>query len=276
MERVIELMAGRKLEEFFPRVPHQPGEVLLELDDLAGAALPTRASLKLRRGEIFGIAGLVGAGRTELLRALFALDPVRRGQVRMAGVPLPARNPRQRLNQGIGLVSEDRKEEGLALGLPLATNLTLSRLGPVAPGGVIRRGLQEAAARRWMERLAIRARGPWQRAGELSGGNQQKVAIARLLHHDVDVLLCDEPTRGIDVGAKVEVYRALGELAAAGKAMIVVSSYLPELFGICDTIAVMHRGVLGPARPVEEWTETAVLDEATRGAVGEAAPTRHD
>ena len=266
MERVIELMAGRKLEEFFPQVPHEPGELLLELDSLAGEPLPERASLKLRRGEIFGIAGLVGAGRTELLRALFALDPVRAGEVRMGGVSLARGCPRQRLNQGIGLVSEDRKEEGLALGLPIATNLTLSRLGPVAPGGVIRRGLQEVAARRWMERLAIRARDPWQSAGELSGGNQQKVAIARLLHHDVDVLLCDEPTRGIDVGAKVEVYRALGELAAAGKAVIVVSSYLPELFGVCDTLAVMHRGRLGPARPVGEWTEHAGLDEATRGA----------
>ncbi len=271
MDRVIALMAGRELDEFFPRVAREPGELLLELDGLGGAPLPEHASLRLRRGEILGIAGLVGAGRTELLRALFALDPVRRGEVRMAGLARPARGPRERLAQGIGLVSEDRKEEGLALGLPVATNLTLSRLAPVAPGGVVRRGLQEAASRRWMERLGVRARDPWQPVGELSGGNQQKVAIARLLHHEVDVLLCDEPTRGIDVGAKVEVYRALGELAAAGKAVIVVSSYLPELFGICDTLAVMHRGRLGPARPVGDWTEHAVLDEATRGAAPPAA-----
>ncbi|RMH03124.1 MAG: sugar ABC transporter ATP-binding protein, partial [Planctomycetota bacterium] len=262
LERIVELMAGRRLEEFFPRVPHEPGEVLLEVRGLAGVPLPRSVSLELRRGEILGIAGLVGAGRTEFLRALFALEPVRAGEVRIGGLPAPARGPRRRLAQGMGLLSEDRKEEGLALGLSLAHNLTLSRLGPVAPGGVLRPRLQAAAARRWMERLGIRAAGPEQPVGDLSGGNQQKVALARLLHHDVDILLCDEPTRGIDVGAKTEVYRVLGELAAAGKAVLVVSSYLPELFGVCDRIAVMHRGVLGPARPTAEWTEAAVLDAA--------------
>ncbi len=265
MARMIELMAGRRLDELFPRVPHEPGEVVLELDQLAGERLPRQASLALRRGEILGIFGLVGAGRTEMLRAVFALDPVRRGEVRVASVTSPGRSPRARLAQGLGLLSEDRKAEGLALGLSVTENTTLSRLAPFARLGWIRRSEQAKATRRWIERLSIRCREVSQPVGELSGGNQQKVALARLLHHDVDVLLLDEPTRGIDVGAKVEVYRLMGELAAQGKALLFVSSYLPELLGVCDRVAVMHRGELGPARPAGERGEHEILDEAARG-----------
>ena len=271
LEELVALMAGRSLEEFFPEVPHEAGEVILELDALSGERLPKEASLSLRRGEIMGIAGLVGAGRTELLRALFALEPVSSGQVKIKGAVSPARSPRERLDQGVGLLSEDRKGEGLALDLDLATNATLSRMDPFSPRGWIQEREQRAAAQRWIDRLGIRCTGPEQRVGDLSGGNQQKAALARLLHHDVDVLLLDEPTRGVDVGAKVEVYRVIGELAAAGKAILVVSSYLPELFGICDRIAVMHRGVLGPSRAVDEWTEEEVMSEATRGVQGEVA-----
>ena len=271
LEELVALMAGRSLDEFFPEVPHEAGEVILELDALSGERLPKEASLSLRRGEIMGIAGLVGAGRTELLRALFALEPVSSGQVKIKGGVSPARSPRERLDQGVGLLSEDRKGEGLALDLDLATNATLSHMDPFSSRGWIREREQRDAAQRWIERLAIRCTGPEQRVGDLSGGNQQKAALARLLHHDVDVLLLDEPTRGVDVGAKVEVYRAIGELAAAGKAILVVSSYLPELFGICDRIAVMHRGVLGPSRAVDEWTEEEVMSEATRGVQGEVA-----
>lgn len=266
LDEIVSLMVGRSLDEFFPVVPHEPGEVLLELVGLAGEELPKEASLGLRRGEVLGIAGLVGAGRTELLRAVFALEPVRSGEVRLGGVAAPARSPRERLDQGIGLLSEDRKGEGLALDLDLATNVTLSHMAPFAPLGWIRSGARAAAVGTWIERLGIRCTGAEQRMGDLSGGNQQKAALARLLHHDVDVLLLDEPTRGVDVGSKIEVYRAIGELAAAGKAVLVVSSYLPELFGICDRICVMHRGVLGAARSVSEWTEEEVMSEATRGA----------
>lgn len=271
LDDIVALMAGRSLEEFFPEVPHEPGEMILELDALAGELLPKEASLSLRRGEVLGIAGLVGAGRTELLRALFALAPVRSGEVKINGAPSTARTPRERLDQGVGLLSEDRKGEGLALDLDLATNATLSHMAPFSPRGWIQAGERAAAVERWIDRLGIRCTGPDQRTGDLSGGNQQKAALARLLHHDVDVLLLDEPTRGVDVGAKVEVYRVIGELAAAGKAVLVVSSYLPELFGICDSLCVMHRGVLGPTRPIDEWTEEEVMSEATRGAKEEVA-----
>ena len=266
IEEIIELMAGRALGDFFPRSVRSPGDVVLELDGLAGARVPRAASLALRRGEILGVAGLVGAGRTELLRAIYGLDAVLAGAVRVAGVAAVQPTPGRSLARGVGLLSEDRKEEGLALSLPVTVNLTLSKLTPFTRRGWLSRGGQAAAARAWMERTGIRARDPWQPAGELSGGNQQKVALARLLHHDVDVLLLDEPTRGVDVASKVEIYRLMDALVASGKAVLMVSSYLPELLGVCDRIAVMHRGSLGAARAVEEWDESSLLDEATRGA----------
>ena len=227
---------------------------------MAGERLPTEASLSLHRGEVLGVAGLVGAGRTELLRAIFGLDPVKRGQVRV-GAYSGAASPAQRLAQGVGMLSEDRKGEGLAAGLSIVDNLTLSKL-PVAQG-IVLPSATRAIARRWIDRLAIKCGDPRHPIGKLSGGNQQKVALARLLHHDVDVLLLDEPTRGIDVGSKAQIYERIDALALAGKGVLVVSSYLPELLGICDRICVMHRGVLGPAHPVSACSEHGLLEEAT-------------
>jgi len=235
----------------------------LELSDLAGPIKPTQASLMLHRGEVFGIAGLIGAGRTELLRAIFGLDPVRSGTIRLKLHIGPA-SPAQQWARGLGMVSEDRKMEGLALSLSVADNLTLSSLP-----AVVRPSAQAGATGDWISRLGIRCRGPHQKVGELSGGNQQKVAMARLLHHGVDVLLLDEPTRGIDVGSKAQIYQLIDELACAGKAVLIVSSYLPELLGVCDRIAVMCKGRLHPARPVFEITEHDIMLEAT--ATKEAA-----
>jgi ribose transport system ATP-binding protein len=165
------------------------------------------------------------------------------------------------LAQGVGLLSEDRKGEGLAMRLSITENLVMSRRhvrGPFVNGKE-----EQAAAARFAEQLHIRMRSLDQSVGELSGGNQQKVALARLLHHDVDVLLLDEPTRGIDVGSRAEVHQAIDELAKRGKAILLVSSYLPELMGVCDRIAVMTRGQLGEARPTEDLDEETVLKEAT-------------
>ncbi|MFG0319923.1 MAG: sugar ABC transporter ATP-binding protein [Planctomycetota bacterium JB042] len=250
-DALIEAMVGRTIDEVFPRVPRSPGEVVLRVERLAGRKLPVDASFELRRGEILGIAGLVGAGRTEMLRAIFGLDAARGGAV--VG------------RERTGLLSENRKEEGLLLSRPIAVNVTLSKLDPFTTLGVVDARRQEAATAGWIDRLGIRCVGPRQAAGALSGGNQQKVALARLLHHDVDVLLLDEPTRGVDVASKAEIYRRMGELAAAGKGIVFVSSSLPELLGVCDRVAVMHRGRLGTPRPAEEWTETALLEEATTG-----------
>jgi ribose transport system ATP-binding protein len=268
------MMIGQRLDQLYPRSARTPAEPILEVSGLearlgARGRLSLTASLTLHRGEVLGIAGLVGAGRTELLRALFGLEPIRSGQIRL-GVYLGPASPARRWMQGAGLISEDRKGEGLALSLTIADNLTLSKLKGFGPLGLIFPKKQEAATNRWIDRLGIRCRSPRQRVVELSGGNQQKVALARLLHHDVDVLLLDEPTRGIDVASKALLYRLIDELAKgspseghAPKAVLMVSSYLPELLGVCDRIAVMCRGRLGPARPASELSEHRLMLEAT-------------
>jgi ribose transport system ATP-binding protein len=269
--KVIELMVGRKLDEQLPRVPHSIGEPVLRVEGLAGETLPLNASLTLHRGEILGIAGLVGAGRTELLRAVYGLDPVKRGSVTIlfnsADIAGPV-TPRRRIAQGLGMASEDRKAEGLAQIQSIADNLTWSRMKPYSWAGWLNLPARKRAVLDWLRKLRIRCSGPNQVVCELSGGNQQKVALGRLLHQNADVLLLDEPTRGVDVASKAEIYRLIGEQAAAGKAVLFVSSYLPELLGVCDRLAVMSRGRVGMARPVEEWTEEAVLSEAI-GSPGE-------
>jgi ribose transport system ATP-binding protein len=256
--KIVSMMVGRSVDDLFPKVQHQLGEPILSLDRLSGRRIPRDVSLQLRRGEILGIAGLVGAGRTELLRTLFALDPIRSGKVRV-GVFAPAATPRARIQAGLGMVSEDRKGEGLAQSRSIADNLTYSRLSPYSRWGWLNLRSRDRVVSDWMARMAIKARGPDQEVSELSGGTQQKVALARLLHQDADVLLLDEPTRGIDVGTKAEIYRLIGQQAAAGKGVIFVSSYLPELMATCDTIGVMSRGKLREVRPVGDWTEENVL-----------------
>jgi ribose transport system ATP-binding protein len=250
-------MVGRSVADLYPRSERTRGEPVLDLNDLAGPVKPERASLTLHRGEVLGIAGLVGAGRTELLRTIFGLDPIRSGKIKIKAYVGPA-SPAERWNSGVGMVSEDRKQEGLALSLSIADNLTLSSIG-----SIVKPSDQAAASKEWIKKLAIRCREPQQPVGNLSGGNQQKVAIARLLEHGVDVLLLDEPTRGIDVGSKAQIYKLVDELACSGKAILMVSSYLPELLGTCDRIAVMCKGILHPARNVPEIDEHMIMTEAT-------------
>ncbi len=258
---IVRLMVGREMQEMFPRSRRERGEVVLEVEGLRGARAPRSASFALHRGEVLGIAGLLGAGRTEMVRAIFGLDPVRAGKVRVGAFSGPA-SARDRLRQGAGLLSEDRKREGLAAIRTVDENLTLTRLDGLGPAGLILPRRREAAARSWVDSLGIQCRGPRQRVKELSGGNQQKVALARLLYHDLDVLLLDEPTRGIDVGSKASIYRLIDDLAARGKAILLVSSYLPELLGMADRIAVMRRGELLGAVPAEEETEESLIARA--------------
>jgi ribose transport system ATP-binding protein len=244
---IVRLMVGRDVTDLFPRSVRQAGEPVMKVAGLGAGS----ATFTLHRGEIVGIAGLVGAGRTELLRAVFT-------------------PPHQRWRQGVGIVSEDRKGEGVALGLDIADNITLTKLDGMGPGPLVLPARQQAAAAHWIRDLGIKCRSASQAAVELSGGNQQKVAIARLLHHDVDVLLLDEPTRGIDVGSKAQIYAVIDALVAASqpedrkpRAIVMVSSYLPELLGLCDRIAVMRRGRLGEARPASDWTDHSLMLEAT-------------
>jgi ribose transport system ATP-binding protein len=248
-ERIVHEMLGRELES--QRAEQilgaaEDAAVLLELRAVSGARKPRDASFVLKRGEILGIAGLVGSGRTELLRAIIGLDRVKSGVV-------VKQAPR-----GIGLLSEDRGGEGLMLSRSIAENIDLSPRGPL----VVDPRAVRAEGARWIGELSIRSSGPDQRVGDLSGGNQQKVQIARLLREDFDVLLVDEPTRGIDVASKAQVLELLRELARKGKGIVLVSSQLDELVSTCDRIAVLRHGELGPARPTNEWDEEKLLLEA--------------
>lgn len=268
---LVAAMVGREVAQLTPRPAQQgaapAGEVIARLNSLRGERLPREATLELRRGEVLGIAGLVGAGRTELLRALMGLERVVSGELRVLELS-GARAPHERWEQGVGMLSEDRKSEGLALGLSIAANLGLPRLERFTRAGRFDAGALERSAAEWIERVRVKCAGPRQAIGELSGGNQQKVALARLLAADVDIALLDEPTRGVDVAAKAEIYALIDRFARRGerqRAVLVVSSYLPELLGLCDRIAVMERGVLHPARAAAELDERTLLAQATGG-----------
>ena len=265
LDEIIQLMVGRTVDEIYPHTSRAIGEPVLELRGVAGLVKPSRVDLTLRAGEIVGLFGLVGAGRTETLRAVFGLDRLAKGSVSVFSHEATRSTPAKRLANGVGLLSEDRKEEGLLLGRSIADNLTLTRLGPVTRLGIVNSSAQAAAAGKWMDRLDVKALDAAQPVGELSGGNQQKIALGRLLHHEANILLLDEPTRGIDVGSKAQIYRLMNDLAGRGKAVIFVSSYLPELLGVCDRIGVMCRGELSEVRPVADWSESAII----RAAVGQ-------
>jgi ribose transport system ATP-binding protein len=266
-DRLIAQMVGRPVSGLFPQRVRAagPADVVLTVRDLAAPPAVEHASFDLRRGEILGIAGLMGSGRSELIRALFALEQPMSGKIVGLGRELSARHasPAQRLVQGFGYLSEDRKGEGLAVSLSIVDNLTVTRLSEcTAAGGWLDLRCRLQRARRWIDALRIRARSPEQRVGTLSGGNQQKVVFGRLLNQNASILLLDEPTRGIDIGSKEQVYEVIARFAADGKAVLLVSSYLPELFGLCDRLAVMRRGRLSEVRPVGDWTPESVLAAA--------------
>lgn len=255
--QIVNHMVGREVEKLYHRTPHEPGEAVLDASGLENPPRFRTASLQLRRGQVLGLAGLVGAGRSDFLRCLFGLDAFTSGDLTVAGFS-GRPSPQNSWRRSIGFLSEDRKNEGLALNLSLTENLTLPRLP-----ALLRPAHLTTETKTWLSKLGVRSAGPEQAVGELSGGNQQKVAFGRLLRNDADVLLLDEPTRGIDIGAKQSLYHLIDELAGEGKAILVVSSYLPELIGICDQIAVMCRGVLGPARATAEWSEHSIMLAAT-------------
>lgn len=266
---LVAAMVGRNVEQLYHRTPCNLGEVALELRGMTGHELPVAASLTLHRGEVLGVAGLVGAGRTELLRCIFGLDDVVSGKVSVASYDGWC-SPRERWQHGVGLLSEDRKHEGLSLTQSLADNLWLPCLSRRSNRGFLSGASLEQDARAWLERVGVKFRDAGQAIQELSGGNQQKVALARLLAADCDVLLLDEPTRGVDVGAKAEIYKMIDKLAhQQNKAVLVVSSYLPELLGLADRIAVVARGDVLPARPVAEVDEHSLLTQMTVGRLAE-------
>jgi len=261
VDQLITMMVGRKIEDLYPRSEHHVGEAVLDVVGLSGHKKPKDVSLTLHRGEVLGIAGLNGSGRTELIRCIFGLSAVVKGQIKVGTNAFRA-NPQRCWRQNVGMLSEDRKSEGLAVKMSISDNITLSSLDRLGPAGLVIPKRQNMASQRWIDELAIKCRNGSQPVVDLSGGNQQKVAIARLLQHDVDVFLLDEPTRGIDVGSKELVYRLIDKAASQNRAVLIVSSYLPELLGVCDRVAVMHKGRLGAIRNVKETTQEQLIAEA--------------
>ncbi|HEX6043489.1 MAG TPA: sugar ABC transporter ATP-binding protein [Pyrinomonadaceae bacterium] len=263
-DELIAKMVGRAQQTLFPPRSNTPGEAILEVRNLASPPLLKDASFTLRRGEILGIAGLMGSGRTPLLRAIFGLDPATSGTIASNKKALThgRSTPAMRLIDGFGYLSEDRKGDGLTLNQSVADNVTVTNFGSCARFGWLDLGAQRRQTEAQVNALKIKTSGVQQPAGSLSGGNQQKLIVARLLHQDADVLLLDEPTRGIDIGSKAQVYETIAACAAENKAVLMVSSYLPELFGMCDRLAVMSRGKLSEVRSIEEWTPESVLQAA--------------
>ncbi len=270
-DQVIRHMVGREVSTIYSREAQPAGDVRLEVRNLGRKPLLSGINLKLRAGEIVGIAGLIGAGRTELCRAIFGLDPIDEGQILVEGKEVRIRNPREAVAAGLALIPEDRQKTGLATALPIGYNVTMANLGAVSNFGFLNNMAEKNMSESYMKRLRIKAESPRQIAGRLSGGNQQKVAIAKWLARGARVLLFDEPTRGIDVGAKVEVFEVMDELARSGAAILMVSSELLELMQVADRILVMRQGrITGelPGRTTQEQImRFAALETST--AIGE-------
>ncbi|MBG6476310.1 sugar ABC transporter ATP-binding protein [Pseudomonas aeruginosa] len=266
-DQLVTLMVGRDLGERFDLGPRQTGAPLRRVERLSRRGKVHEVSFEVRAGEIFGISGLIGSGRTELLRLIYGADRADGGQVLLGDPPqrLSLRSPADSVRQGVALITEDRKGEGLLLDQSISANLALGNLPARARHGGIDRRREEARARRQGEARRVRCADTAQAVGELSGGNQQKVVIGRWLERDCQVLLFDEPTRGIDVGAKFDIYALLAELTRRGKALVVVSSDLRELMLICDRIGVLSAGRMVDTFERDAWTQDALLAAAFAG-----------
>ena len=274
LDQVIRWMVGRDLVASEPQARRERGDWAMRVDRLCRGPSVREVSFDLHRGEILGFAGLMGSGRTETMRAIFGADRPEAGRVFLSGsnTPAPIRSPHDAVRHGIALLTEDRKAHGLLLSQPVRVNVTLNRLEDLAgPFGRIRRGEESAVANRLADLLSIRCSSVEQRADELSGGNQQKTIMARWIYRDCDILIFDEPTRGIDVGAKFEIYQLLSDLAGRGKAVIMVSSDLKELLGACDRIAVMSAGRLVRTFAREQFDRDEIMAAALSGHVGKRA-----
>jgi ribose transport system ATP-binding protein len=258
-DELVRLMVGRSIEQQYPRERVTAGEPLLRVEGLTRDGVFHDVSFEVRAGEVVGVAGLVGAGRTEVVRAVFGADPYDAGTVAVDGAALRRHDVNAALEAGIGLIPEDRKGQGLVLDASVAENLGLVTLRSSTKAGLVDRKGQRQAAGRIAEQLGVRMAGLDQQVRTLSGGNQQKVVIGKWLLADTRVLILDEPTRGIDVGAKVEIYQLINELTAAGAAVLMVSSDLPEVLGMSDRVLVMAQGRIAGELPADEATQDAVM-----------------
>ncbi|QKJ89192.1 Ribose ABC transport system, ATP-binding protein RbsA [Paramixta manurensis] len=261
-ESLIEMMVGRKLEEQYPRLTKAPGEVRLQVENLSGPGID-EVSFTLRKGEILGVAGLMGAGRTELMKVLYGALPRTGGKVTLDGKNVVTRSPQEGLAQGIVYISEDRKRDGLVLGMSVKENMSLTALRYFSHGGgSLKHAAEQLAVGDFIRLFNVKTPSMDQPIGLLSGGNQQKVAIARGLMTRPNVLILDEPTRGVDVGAKKEIYQLINQFKDEGLSIILVSSEMPEVLGMSDRILVMHEGRLSGEFTIEQATQEALMAAA--------------
>jgi ribose transport system ATP-binding protein len=268
------MMVGKEMGEEYPYDPSvTPGEEIFRAEGLRVKGGRAPISFVVRRGELLGVAGLVGSGRTETMRAIFGADPKLGGQLTLHGRPIAVNRPRDAVQNGICLLTEDRKRQGLILDMPCYVNITLTDLAEVSRSGLLQRRAEVAAADELIDDLSIRTPSAERWVRYLSGGNQQKVVVAKWLFRQPEVLIFDEPTRGIDVGAKYEIYMLLWRLAAAGKAIIIVSSDLPELLGICHRIAVFSNWAIAGEVARADFSQERILELAYQGYVGQTAVT---
>ena len=260
---LIRMMVGRELSAVFPKTTAEFGSVLLETHGVGNKASGVRSvDLSVRAGEVLGLAGLVGAGRTELARVLFGLTPADSGEIRLRGQPVTIGTPAQAVAMGIAYVPEDRRRHGVILEMATAANITLATLPAHSHFGLLDSGKEQATATRFVSELGIKTPSIETPVGNLSGGNQQKVALARWLTAKPAVLILDEPTQGVDVGAKAEIHRLMSDLAREGLAIVMISSELPEILGMSDRIAVMHGGTIVGVLDRADATQEAILELA--------------
>lgn len=264
-EELIKMMVGRSLHLLYPKEDVQIGDVVLEVKNLSAVGQYEDISFDVRAGEILGVYGLVGAGRTEIARALFGTEPATSGQIVIDGKPVTIRTPQQAMELGIAYVPEDRKMHGLILPMSISNNITLCVLQQIVKGTWINNKKESLTAQDLVQQLSVKASNVWQKAQELSGGNQQKVVLSKWLATKPRILILDEPTRGIDVGAKMEVHQLLGQLALDGVAIIMISSELPEILGMSDRILVIREGQLGGQFNREEATQEKLMHVITVG-----------
>jgi rhamnose transport system ATP-binding protein len=262
-DEIIKQMVGRSVENLFPKEDAEIGEVVLDVEHLTSVGVFEDVSFQVRSGEIVCLAGLVGAGRSEIARAVFGVDRYDSGSVRLGGAKVPAKNPAAAMRLGMGFVPEDRRKQGLAMTAGVQTNITLAIRERLARFGFISSSLEEPSARTWAARLQVKTHALDAEAQNLSGGNQQKVVLGKWLATQPKFLIVDEPTRGIDVGTKAEVHRLLSELAVTGVAILMISSELPEVLGMADRVLVVREGHITAEFPREKATPENVMYAAT-------------
>ncbi|MCW5951572.1 MAG: sugar ABC transporter ATP-binding protein [Propionibacteriaceae bacterium] len=262
MDELVKMMIGRDLEDIYPTRAHELGKVVLKVSHLAQDNLARDVSFDLRAGEIVGFAGITGSGRTEVARVIFGADRATAGEMELFGKPYRPHSPRDAINHGVALVTEDRKRQGLLLKLQVFVNTTISGLNRLSRYGVLRLKEEQKLVGKWITDLRIKTPSADFLVVNMSGGNQQKVVLARWLSLGIKVFIMDEPTRGIDVGSKAEIYQIMADLAEQGVAIIMISSELPEVLGMSDRVMVMREGRIVKELPREEATEEVVMQHA--------------